>query len=102
MTSFLTVHILQVPDLSVILNLPAEASLGHIGIIRARLAQNELELQREINSLQNELKRDQDPGRMQLIQEMISVSFNRPQCRVSTDQVTGPAWPDVTHPRKGN
>lgn len=51
----------------------AEASLGHIDAVQARLAQNELDLQSEINSLQEELKRDQDPGRMQLIQEMISV-----------------------------
>jgi len=52
-----------------------EASLGHIDEVQAQLAQNELDLRREIDSLQEELKRDQDPGRMQLIQEMISVSF---------------------------
>jgi len=43
--------------------------------VQARLAENELELLHEISSLQEELKRDQDPGRMQLIQEMISVSL---------------------------
>lgn len=48
--------------------------MGQIEVIQTRLAQNELELQREVDSLQQELKRDQDPGRMQLIQEMISVS----------------------------
>ena len=64
------------------LNLCAEASLGQIDAVQARLSQNELVLQREIDSLQEELKRDQDPGRMQLIQEMISVSLARHNCYV--------------------
>lgn len=48
--------------------------MGHIDAIQAQLAKDELEIRCEIDSLQDELKRDQDPNRMQLIQEMISVS----------------------------
>ena len=59
------------------LTLSTEASLGHIDAVQGRLVQNELDLQHEIDLLQDELKRDQDPGRMQLIQEMISVSLTR-------------------------
>ena len=51
-----------------------EASLGQIDVVKIKLAHNERELRREIDSLREELKHDQDPGRMQLIQEMISVS----------------------------
>ncbi|KII92548.1 hypothetical protein PLICRDRAFT_37313 [Plicaturopsis crispa FD-325 SS-3] len=51
---------------------PDEASLGNIAAVQARLTQTEHDLQREIDSLQQELRRNQDPGRMQLIQEMIS------------------------------
>ena len=50
-----------------------EAALGQLEAVQARLAQNELELQEQIEELQRELRRDQDPNRMQLIQEMISV-----------------------------
>ncbi|KZP34522.1 hypothetical protein FIBSPDRAFT_924022 [Athelia psychrophila] len=64
-SNFEAVHILN--DL-----FPDEASLGNIGTVQARLAQDEALLKREIASLQEELKRDQDPGRMHLIQEMIS------------------------------
>jgi hypothetical protein len=70
------------------LNFFPEASLGHIDAVQAQLAQNELELRREIDSLQEELKRDQDPSRMQLIQEMISVSFIRQDWYVRTEWVT--------------
>ncbi|GBE80590.1 predicted protein [Sparassis crispa] len=51
---------------------PDEASLGQLEAVQARLSNNEKELQREIDSLKEELRHDQDPGRMQLIQEMIS------------------------------
>lgn len=54
---------------------PLEASLEHIDAVQARLVRDELVLQREIELLQEDLKRDQDPGKMQLIQEMISVSI---------------------------
>lgn len=50
-----------------------EASLARLDAVQAKLAQDERELQAEIEALQEALKRDQDPGRMQLIQEMISV-----------------------------
>ena len=41
--------------------------------MQTRLAQQERDLQAEIDVLREELRRDQDPSRMQLIQEMISV-----------------------------
>lgn len=44
--------------------------------MQARLAQQEDDLQREITELQLELRNGQDPGRMQLIQEMISVCMS--------------------------
>ena len=53
--------------------LVAEESLGQLEAVQTRLAQNERDLQQEIVSLQQELRREQDPSRMQLIQEMISV-----------------------------
>ncbi|KAI0745870.1 Vps53-like protein [Earliella scabrosa] len=51
---------------------PDEAALGQLEAVQARLAQNERELQAEIDALREELRKDQDPSRMQLIQEMIS------------------------------
>ena len=51
-----------------------EAALGQLEAVQAKLAQNERELQDEIDALREELRKDQDPSRMQLIQEMISVS----------------------------
>lgn len=50
-----------------------EASLARLDTVQAKLAQDEHELQAEIDALEEALKQDQDPGRMQLIQEMISV-----------------------------
>jgi hypothetical protein len=50
-----------------------EISLGQLETIQARLSQNERDLQCEIDALREELRRDQDPNRMQMIQEMISV-----------------------------
>lgn len=47
--------------------------MARLDAVQAKLAQDERELQTEIDALQGALKRDQDPGRMQLIQEMISV-----------------------------
>lgn len=78
-----------------------EASLGNIGVVKARLAQDELAIKREIASLQEELKRDQDPGRMQLIQEMISVSIMH-YLHLSMDTnvyfgILGPVRSDVTY-----
>jgi hypothetical protein len=51
----------------------AEASLSQLETVQARLSQNERDLQCEIDALREELRRDQDPNRMQMIQEMISV-----------------------------
>ncbi|KAH7923145.1 hypothetical protein BV22DRAFT_1196908 [Leucogyrophana mollusca] len=51
---------------------PDEASLSQLETVQANLAQNQRDLQREIDSWKAELRRDQDPTRMQLIQEMIS------------------------------
>ncbi|RPD57521.1 hypothetical protein L226DRAFT_503394 [Lentinus tigrinus ALCF2SS1-7] len=51
---------------------PDEAALGQLEAVQAKLAQNERELQAEIDTLREELRKDQDPSRMQLIQEMIS------------------------------
>ncbi|KAG0700832.1 Vps53-like protein [Suillus ampliporus] len=51
---------------------PDEASLSQLETIQTRLSQNERDLQREIDALKEELRRDQDPNRMQMIQEMIS------------------------------
>ncbi|KAJ7902181.1 Vps53-like protein [Mycena olivaceomarginata] len=56
---------------------PDEASLAHIASVQARLIENQRELQQEINALQAELKQNQDPTRMHLIQEMISDLFGQ-------------------------
>lgn len=61
---------------------PDETSLGQISAVQARLSAQEEALQAEITSLQEELIRDQDPTRMQIIQEMIFVRA---------------AWPNVSH-----
>lgn len=50
-----------------------EASLGELEVIQQRLADNEREIKAQIDELTEELKANQDPNRMQLIQEMISV-----------------------------
>ncbi|KAF8210667.1 Vps53-like protein [Mycena galopus ATCC 62051] len=56
---------------------PDEASLAHIASVQARLIENQRDLQREIDALQAELKQNQDPTRMHLIQEMISELFGQ-------------------------
>ncbi|KAJ6625846.1 Vps53-like protein [Mycena sp. CBHHK59/15] len=56
---------------------PDEASLAHISSVQSRLAESQKELQREIDALQAELKHNQDPTRMHLIQEMISDLFGQ-------------------------
>lgn len=80
-----------------------EASLGQIDAVKTKLAQNELELQREVDSLREELKKDQDPGRMHLIQEMISVSIalSSFSCSCLTRPL-GSAWSNVANTRKGH
>ncbi|KAN0125317.1 Vps53-like, N-terminal domain containing protein [Lactarius tabidus] len=49
-----------------------QESLGQLDVVQAQLAKDEQYLQDEIAQLQEELRLQQDPGRMQLIQEMIS------------------------------
>ncbi|KAF7315688.1 hypothetical protein MIND_00084400 [Mycena indigotica] len=56
---------------------PDEASLAHISSVQATLIESQHELEREIQALQEELKQNQDPARMQLIQEMISDLFGQ-------------------------
>ncbi|KAH9058879.1 Vps53-like protein [Lactarius vividus] len=51
---------------------PNEESLGQLDVVQAQLAEDEQDLQNEIAQLQEELRLQQDPGRMQVIQEMIS------------------------------
>ncbi|KZT10830.1 uncharacterized protein LAESUDRAFT_755492 [Laetiporus sulphureus 93-53] len=51
---------------------PDEASLGQLESAQARLSENERALRNEIEALKEELRREQDPSRMQAIQEMIS------------------------------
>ncbi|KAI6033241.1 Vps53-like protein [Pisolithus orientalis] len=51
---------------------PDEASLTQLEAVQGRLAEDERLLQQEIDTLEEELRRDQDPNRIQLIQEMIS------------------------------
>ncbi|KAI9067270.1 hypothetical protein FKP32DRAFT_1673066 [Trametes sanguinea] len=51
---------------------PDEAALGQLEAVQAKLAESEKALQNEIDTLRKELRKDQDPSRMQLIQEMIS------------------------------
>jgi hypothetical protein len=50
-----------------------EASLAHLEVVSSRLAETQQELQKEVEALQSELKISQDPERMSIIQEMISV-----------------------------
>jgi len=50
-----------------------EASLAHLDAVSARLAETQVELQKEVDLLQAELRVSQDPERMLVIQEMISV-----------------------------
>ncbi|KAG8906708.1 Vacuolar protein sorting-associated protein 53 [Tulasnella sp. 403] len=51
---------------------PDESSLSELEAIQAKLATQQQELQSEIDVLRGELRKNQDPGRMQLIQELIS------------------------------
>ena len=50
-----------------------EASLGELEAVQQRLDENERQMKAQIDELTEELKANQDPNRMQLIQEMISV-----------------------------
>ncbi|KAG8863567.1 Vacuolar protein sorting-associated protein 53 [Tulasnella sp. 330] len=49
-----------------------EEALGSLTETQSHLAQQQAELQEMISTYRGELQRDQDPGRMQLVQELIS------------------------------
>ncbi|KAJ3923437.1 Vps53-like protein [Lentinula edodes] len=51
---------------------PNESSLAYTEAVQARLLERQREIQKEIDLLREQLKRNQDSDRMQLIQEMIS------------------------------
>ncbi|PFH49037.1 hypothetical protein AMATHDRAFT_64066 [Amanita thiersii Skay4041] len=51
---------------------PDESSLAHIEDVNAKLNETQNKLHAEIDALRDELRTNQDPERMQLIQEMIS------------------------------
>ncbi|KAG9083274.1 Vacuolar protein sorting-associated protein 53, partial [Ceratobasidium sp. 392] len=50
----------------------AKASLARVDAVQAQLDENIKEIQAEIDGLRLELRRDQEPARMQLIQELIA------------------------------
>lgn len=79
-----------------------ETSLAHIDAVNARLAETQNGLQKEIDSLQVELTRNQDPEKMQLIQEMISVSYDFFSITQWLIPRPGSVRADVAHPREGN
>lgn len=78
--------------------------MAHIASVQARLVESQRNLQREIDALQVELKQNQDPTRMHLIQEMISVrvqvATTHTICHIS--RFTGSFWSNVPHTRKSN
>lgn len=49
--------------------------MAHIDAVNSRLAETQDELQKEIDALKRELSTNQDPEKMQMIQEMISVRY---------------------------
>ncbi|KAG9000397.1 Vacuolar protein sorting-associated protein 53 [Tulasnella sp. JGI-2019a] len=51
---------------------PNEEALGNLAEVQVDLARQQAELQEMISMYRAELQRDQDPGRMQLVQELIS------------------------------
>ncbi|TRM70028.1 Vps53-like protein [Schizophyllum amplum] len=51
---------------------PDEASLANLDAVRKSLADDRAALEEEIAGLRDDLKREQDPSKMQLLQEMIS------------------------------
>lgn len=55
--------------------LSLETSLGELDAVQRHLADNERQMREQIDELSGELRSNQDPNRMQLIQEMISVWF---------------------------
>lgn len=80
------------------LDATVEASLAQVAAVQARLADNQRQLQEEIDSLKAQLKEDQDPNRMQLIQEMISVLVLGIVMHSRTYACPGPSRTDVADP----
>jgi hypothetical protein len=81
-----------------------EESLGQLDAVQAQLAQDEQDLREEIARLQDELRLQQGHGRIQLIQEMISVCPDALiLCTTLMDPCpcVGPFGSDVSHPGKG-
>lgn len=73
-------------------------------MVQAQLAKDEQDLQNEIAQLQEELRLQQDPGRMQLIQEMISVCLREAWILVYILMLCyalGSSGTDVSHQGKG-
>ena len=80
-----------------------EASLVHLEVVSSRLAETQQELQKEVDALQSELKVSQDPERMSVIQEMISVGFLIIWFSLLyTYSHIGLTGPNVTYSREGN
>jgi vacuolar protein sorting-associated protein 53 len=73
-SSFFSQNLLKICMLTFSCSL-AEASLAHLEVVNSRLAETQQELQKEVDALQSELKISQDPERMSVIQEMISVGI---------------------------
>jgi hypothetical protein len=81
-----------------------EESLGQLNAVQAQLAQDEQDLRDEIARLQDELRLQQGHGRIQLIQEMISVCSDALTLRTTLMNpylCAGPFGSDVSHPGKG-
>jgi hypothetical protein len=80
-----------------------EASLVHLEVVSSRLAETQQELQKEVDALQSELKISQDPERMSVIQEMISVGILiNWLLGIYTYPLVGLTGPNVTYSREGN
>jgi hypothetical protein len=81
-----------------------EQSLGQLDAVQAQLAQDEQDLREEIARLQDELRLQQGHGRIQLIQEMISVcpdALILCTTLMNPYMCVGPFGSDVSHPGKG-
>lgn len=80
-----------------------EASLAHLEVVSSRLAETQQELQKEVDALQSELKVSQDPERMSIIQEMISVGYLINWfLNIYTYPPVGLTGPNVTYSGEGN
>ena len=82
-----------------------EASLAHLEVVSSRLAETQQELQKEVDALQSELKISQDPERMSVIQEMISVNYfimSVSALYSLSSQLAGLIRSNVPYPGEGN